>query len=419
MSNTGSGDPESAPGVGSVLFVDDDDPAMIHLRQALITSLPGWELLFASSGASALECLQARDVDVVISELALPDMTGPQLLTAVQHYRPGAARLFLSAETDSQRLITGTQVAQQVISKPCDAQTLAHTVRRVMAVRLSLNNPTVRELMGSVNRLPALPKIYQEIVDEASKPDSQIKDIARIVASDMATAAELLKLVNSALFVLPRAVVSVQQAVTLLGLQSVTSLVLAGAIFRTHGLPAGLDGERLRQVAVQSSEVARSVARSEGWPSHEAGQVALATMLRDAGVLILADGCRESVRELDQSLTDPAERAEQEQQIFGCTVAAASAYLLGIWGFPQIVVHAVASQPLDPDDSGATTFEQILSYAYHRTLAGSDVTPQIPPADPHRGERWAASASSVLSPQEAPVPGVSSGLVTATAAIKG
>jgi HD-like signal output (HDOD) protein len=402
MSYAGSHDPKAGSGAGSVLFVDDDSPTMTALHHNLTTILAGWELLFASSGAAALECLEGREVDVVVSELNLPDMTGAQLLTAVQHRRPGAARLILSGETDSRRLIAGTQVAQQVISKPCDAQTLALAVRRVIAVRRSLHDPRLRELMGSVNRLPALPDVYQRIVDEAGKPDSQIKDIAKIVASDMATAAELLKLVNSALFVLPRAVVSVEQAVTLLGLQSVTSLVLAGSIFRTHGLPAGLDGEHLRQVAIHSCEVARAVAKTEGWPPHEAGQVALAAMLRDAGMLILAEGSPEAIEELDLTLTDPIERAEQERRVFGCTVPAASAYLLGIWGFPQIVVHAVASQPLIPDEPGSTAFEQILSYAYHRTLAGPDVTPQIPKLDPHRRERWSTAADAVLGLDEAP-----------------
>ena len=404
MSYTGSRDPKVGVGVGSVLFVDDDSPTMTALHQELTKSLPGWELLFAASGAGALEFLETREVDVVICELTLPDMTGAQLLTAVQHRRPGAARLILSGETDSRRLIAGTQVAQQVISKPCDAQPLALAVRRVVAVRRRLDSPRLRELMGSVNRLPALPDVYRKIVDEAGKPDSQIKNIAKIVASDMATAAELIKLVNSALFVLPRAVVSVEQAVTLLGLQSVTSLVLAGSIFRTHGLPDGLDGEHLREVAIHSCEVARAVAKTEGWPPHEAGQVALAAMLRDAGMLILAEGHPEAIQQLDLSLTDPVERAEQEREVFGCTVAASSAYLLGIWGFPQIVVHAVASQPLVPDEPGSTAFEQILSYAYHRTLAGPEVSPQIPLLDPHRRERWGTAANTVLALEEAASP---------------
>jgi HD-like signal output (HDOD) protein len=397
MSSTGSRDPEGGHGVGSVLFVDDDGPTMTALHEDLTANLPGWELLFAASGIEALEYLDQRDFDVVVSELALPDMTGAQLLTSVQLHRPGIARLIMSGETDSNRLIAVTQVAQQVISKPCSGATLALAVRRVMAVRRTLDDPRLRELMGSVNRLPALPDVYRRIVDEASKPDSQIKDIAQIVASDMATSAELLKLVNSALFVLPRAVVSVEQAVTLLGMQSVTSLVLAGSIFRTRGLPAGLDGEHLRQVAVQSCEVARAVARAEGWQPHEAGQVALGAMLRDAGMLILAEGSPEAVEQLDLTLTDPLERAEQERRAFGCTVAAASAYLLGIWGFPQIVVHAVASQPLVPDEPGSTAIEQILSYAYHRTLAGPEVKAQIPLLDPHRQQRWSVSSAAVLA----------------------
>jgi len=54
--------------------------------------------------------------------------------------------------------------------------------------------------------------VSERLAEAASKPNAQITDIAQILASDMVTSAELLKLVNSALFELPRAVVSVGHA---------------------------------------------------------------------------------------------------------------------------------------------------------------------------------------------------------------
>jgi HD-like signal output (HDOD) protein/CheY-like chemotaxis protein len=385
---------------GVVLFVEDE-LKLAEQQESLASALPGWHLLFATTGAQGKQRLEGREVDVVVADLRLPDMSGIDVLADVQRNQPGTARLMIAEQDDPKILIAAAQVAQHVVPKPVDLQALTLAVRRVMAVRRTLEAPALRDLMGSIDRLPALPDVYQRIVDAVNTPNCQVKDVAGIVASDIATSAELLRLVNSALYSLPRQVVSVEEAITLLGMESVTSLVLAGSMFRSGSLPGGLDGEELRKLATRSCEVARAVARSDGWSPHQAGQVALAAMLRDAGLLALAPGHPDAVAHLDRSLTDPLARAEQERAAFGCTVPAASAYLLGLWNFPPVLVHAVAGQPLSEDEPGSSVFEQILGYAYHRVIAGPDVLPQAPLLDPHRRVRWSTSAEAVLAPAEA------------------
>ena len=123
-----------------------------------------------------------------------------------------------------------------------------------------------------------------------------------------------------------------------------------------------------------------------------------------AGLLALAKGDPQGAVRLDRSLTHPDARAEQERKVFGCTVAAASAYLLGLWNFPETIVFAVASQPLSEDEPGSSTFERILGYAYHRVIGGPGVQPQAPDIDEHQRLRWSTAAQTVLAPAEAEAP---------------
>jgi HD-like signal output (HDOD) protein/CheY-like chemotaxis protein len=388
-------------GDGSVLFVDGDSRDFAALEAELGAALPGRPLRFAASAAQALELISERQPDAVVSDLRLHDSDGPRFLAEVQRRAPAIARLIICGEASTGDLVAAAQVAQQVLTKPCDAPTLALAVQRVMAVRKKLDDPRLRNLFGSIDRLPALPEVYQRLVAAASDPNYRVKDIAAIIGSDMATSVELLKLVNSAGFALSRPVVSVEEAVNLLGMRSVSALVLAGSMFRAGALPPGLDADQLQRTAVTASAVARAVGVAEGWSVHDADQVALAAMLRDSGLLVLTQDDPAALSRLDMTLTGPAERAEQEVTAFGCSVASASAYLLGLWGFPQTVVHAVGAQPLVAGEPGSSKFEQILAFAYHRVLAGSGVEVSSPMLDPHRGLRWSTAADSVLAAEEA------------------
>src|SRR6185436_4135218 len=90
------------------------------------------------------------------------------------------------------------------------------------------------DLIGGVTALPMLPAIYDQLVAAVGSENVELSEIAAIVAGDVATSVELLKLVNSAFFGLPREVYSVADAVRLLGLDNVQALVLASSLFRVN-----------------------------------------------------------------------------------------------------------------------------------------------------------------------------------------
>lgn len=398
--DTGHHAPGGQVNTGVVLFVEDE-LKLADQQEALGSSLPGWRLLFATTAEQAFDRLQGPEIDVVVADLHLPDSTGIEVLARVKRKYPGTARLMIAEQDDPGLLEQASHVAQQILPKPVVLDSLTLAVRRVVNVRRILQDQRLRDLMGRVDRLPALPDVYQRLVEAVQRPDCTVRDVAAIVATDIATSAELLRLVNSALYSLPRAVVTVEEAVTMLGMESVQSLVLAGSMFRSGRLPGGLDGEELRKVATRSCEVARAVARSDGWSADDAAQVALAAMLRDAGLLVLAKGDPQGAVRVNRSLPDPGARAADEQRVFGCTVPAASAYLLGLWNFPETIVHAVASQPLSEDEPGASSFEQILGYAYHRVIGGPSVVPSAPGLDTNGHLRWTTAAQQVLGSLEA------------------
>ncbi len=82
-------------GLGRILVVSDDDASIRHLEAALVRV--GYMVSAASNGAEALISLSREAVDGIISELALEDMTGLDLLSQAQDRLPRIQGVFIAS----------------------------------------------------------------------------------------------------------------------------------------------------------------------------------------------------------------------------------------------------------------------------------------------------------------------------------
>jgi HD-like signal output (HDOD) protein/CheY-like chemotaxis protein len=353
-------------GCATVLFVDDEPAVLSGLGRILHLARPGWRAVFAGNGEQALQLLAGQQVDVVVADMMMPGMNGAQLLAAVQDNYPGAARLLLSGCVDRDKAIASVGPAQQFLSKPVNADALMAAVDRVLGLNCLIGDPRIREALGGVARLPKPPQIYQRMIEVTADPEYDLDDVVEVICDDLMTSAEVLRLISSSFFGFTTRVDSIARAVTLLGLPTVQALAVAGGVFRSGPiLPAGLDAETLSRDGLAVASIARRIAQAEGWPSEAVADMFTAGLLHQVGLPVLASAQPQQWATIRQISTSGA-RAEDEvfAQQFGCSPCQASAYLLGLWGFPEPVVHTVADQPADPNASPAA---HLLSYARHVT----------------------------------------------------
>ncbi|HST82153.1 MAG TPA: HDOD domain-containing protein [Kineosporiaceae bacterium] len=393
--------------------MDDEVNVLSGLSRMLRWIRDSWEMTFVSSGAEALEVLERCPVDAIVSDMKMPLMNGAELLAQVQARYPSTARLVLSGEADPDTVLDVVRSAQQFLAKPCDAETLTSAVNRALSVQRSLSDPALRALIGGVSALPTLPAVYDQLVAAVSSPDVDMAEVSAIVSSDVATSAELLKLVNSAFFGPPRQVYSVNDAVRLLGLDNVQALVLASSLFHVNeALTWILNVEELRVQSLRRAAIAREIARLEKWTTRAKDIAVLSCMLRDVGLLVLTEGRPEATVQLlaaiDAEPEPPsAERLhELEISAYGCSVPQASAYLLGLWGFTPAIVHTIAVQPLAEGRPGVTKFERVLSFTTGR--AGGSLEHIVPLADDYmtveRALAWNLAADEAIAREGVPLP---------------
>ena len=125
--------PELHPHSHTLLIVDDE--MMVREATAEFLSKTGYRVLSASSGEEALDELKLHParVDLVITDVVLPQMSGAQLAGAVSSIHPDVKTLFISGYSES--VVLHHQVAKpgvHFLSKPFPLHTLADKIEQIL-----------------------------------------------------------------------------------------------------------------------------------------------------------------------------------------------------------------------------------------------------------------------------------------------
>ncbi len=330
--------------MNTILFVDDETYILDSLRRCLRTMNDRWQILFADSAEAALQLMKQYHVDVVITDMVMPGCNGVELLGKIARNYPRTVRIILSGHTDQLAALQSTEVAHQFINKPTSAEQLKILVERICHLRDLLDNQKYITLATKIRNLPSLPTVYYDLLDEINAPDPSLKRIGNIINKDLGMTAKILQLINSAFFGLPHRVHSVDQAVALLGLDTLRALILHVNIFSSFppGRTVLSSVSSLRDHSLLVGYLAKRILQEEQIQKELAEKAMLAGILHDIGYLLLAqmpDVCRQAVQmSREQGYT----LAEAEYMLTGISHAESGAYLLGIWGFEEELVETVA-----------------------------------------------------------------------------
>jgi putative nucleotidyltransferase with HDIG domain len=329
----------------NVLFVDDESNVLSGLRRLLRGQRSEWEMEFASSGAEALGLMEKRPIDVIVSDMRMPQMNGAELLARVAKDYPKTVRLILSGQSENEKILRSIGPAHQFLSKPCDPDVLIGTIHRACGLQTQLQHPTLRQLVGKTSFLPSLPALYQSLVHELESDSSSMDQIGDMISSDIAMSAKVLQLINSSFFGLAQHVSCPKHTVALLGLNVIRPLVLLAGAFSQCDNP-DLDGyslEKSIQHSLSVATLARKIAASQSTNSQLIDDAFIAGMMHDIGKLILAVNLRERYQEILFRARDAKVSTWQlEIEMLGTSHAEIGAYLLTLWGFPNSIVEAVA-----------------------------------------------------------------------------
>lgn len=102
----------------TILFVDDEERVLKSLERGLLDE--PYNTLFATSGKKALEVLEESEVQVIVTDMCMPEMSGLELLRIVKDEYPYIVRLVLSGYTEIDVLLKAINSGEilRFITKP-------------------------------------------------------------------------------------------------------------------------------------------------------------------------------------------------------------------------------------------------------------------------------------------------------------
>lgn len=327
-----------------ILFVDDEPNILSGLKRMLRILRKEMDLNFVGSGKEALEFLEKNHVDVVVSDMRMPSMDGATLLKEVRKRHPEVIRMILSGHAEQSAIVETVGVAHQFLAKPTSAEDLKEVLQRACGLQDLLANTSLKTAIAKIGKLPSLPQVYADLQATLKDPDCSVEDVGKIIEKDMAMSAKVLQLVNSAFFGLFTNVNSPVRAVSLLGLDTIKSLVLSVGVFRemkfsSRQLKAvNQVWSHCLAVAVFSKRICELEGREE-----LADNIFVAGLMHDIGkLLFLISSDIDYAGIIDQAREEKVEIVEVEDRILSSTHAEAGGYLTGLWGLTGSVVEAIA-----------------------------------------------------------------------------
>jgi len=129
-----------SPTTTKILCVDDE----AIIRELCRSALEDYQVLLAANGRQALEILTTEPIDLVLSDIMMPDIGGLDLLQKIKEQKPDQAVVLMTGYSNPETILTALKSgADDFIEKPINIVQLDTTVKKVLEkqqIRLELRD---------------------------------------------------------------------------------------------------------------------------------------------------------------------------------------------------------------------------------------------------------------------------------------
>ena len=202
----------------------------------------------------------------------------------------------------------------------------------------------VQQLLEQAHQLPSIPKLVQELLQAFDDPNVDASRIAAKLQLDQALTAKVLRLANSSFYGGTRKVSTVNDAVVLLGVDALRTMVAAGGVVAAFKAPEGFDLRAFWRKGFMVAGLCRWLVRRGKLRSLNAETAFTAGLVHDVGSLLMHTLDAERMREVDAAVAAGAPRGDTEQMILGYTSVEIGGALARHWHFPDELCEAVVNQ---------------------------------------------------------------------------
>jgi len=328
----------------SILFADDRPDTFRIWDNYSAFGGGHYQFLYARNESEIYSMLLAQQVDFFICRLPLSNDNTNAFFESLVHTNPDLIRIALLKKHDREMLLRFLPYFHHFFDEAVEPDTLKHYLDRTNKIRHILGFETIIKICTWINALPSLPEAFYQVMDEISHPDPSIARISNLIEHDSSITAHITQTINSPAIGLPHRVSSMEQAVTLLGLEMTRAIVIHAGVNSYLHLPAFIlaTAESINHNSFGIGHLAYGITLLETGSPAMAQQAKIAGILNNIGYLLLLNNPR-TQSEIQTILTaNRMTLLEAEELLTGITHAEMGAYYLGLRGFDDALLEAVA-----------------------------------------------------------------------------
>jgi putative nucleotidyltransferase with HDIG domain len=221
-------------------------------------------------------------------------------------------------------------------------ETVARITVPVAAARVEAVSTLTDQIVNSITSLPKFPENIVQIQRLIADPDSQIVEIARYISTDPAMTADLLKLVNSAAYMMAKRVDNIADAVKLVGLRGIKNLLYSYGTFKLLDDGAA-DKKKLWDHSYRTAYYAYNLAKN--FKANVKGlldDAYVGGMLHDMGKIIFSSVHPDLIEKIRSFCHDKNIPSDTFEGIAGgMNHAEIGARISEKWNFPESLVAAI------------------------------------------------------------------------------
>ena len=197
------------------------------------------------------------------------------------------------------------------------------------------------EILKRLDKLPSIPAVLQEILSSFNNASVDVTALTGLIMRDQGLSAKVLRVANSPFYGLPRAVPSIQDAIMVMGFNSVRSLVLSAGIRNAFPLTHGslFDRTAYWKRSFRVAGYAKALAKLL---NHESAVLFTAAIFHDIGLLVLDVCIPVEFGKILQIETDSKrDLGAIEIEMLGFDHHEIGGELLKLWNFPKEIENVV------------------------------------------------------------------------------
>ena len=201
----------------------------------------------------------------------------------------------------------------------------------------------LKEKVQTIIQLPALPTIAMEVVDLVDNPKTSASRLGKLISTDQALTAKVLKIANSPFYGFPKKISTIDFAIIVLGYDALKEIVISISLVSSLQKKSDqvFDAKGFWDHAITTGVLARRLARDLGY--RVSGEVFVGGLLHDMGISVLHRYFKNEFKRIVEIARDTdLTFLEAEESVLGVTHAEVGGWLAERWNLPDHLVEAIS-----------------------------------------------------------------------------